>query len=135
MTLKEILEEYPKLTVEGLQRFQRKYDEMFVDDEFQGFDKVRHTYAHMGNLFGRLSKYVQMVEDGHKDFSPEDVKTKVIPDLIVYSCWLAEQFEVEVDIAYLSRMVDNIKRLHPNKIPQDELNELEKYIEARFNLD
>src|SRR3989344_4396980 len=97
MGLKEILQASPQLTILALQEFQREYDGRFVADEFTGFDKVRHTYAHMGKLLGRLAEYVQMIEDGHPDFSPSEIKEKVIPDLLLYSFWLAEEFGVNLE--------------------------------------
>ncbi len=133
MSLKDILQESPTLTVEGLQRLQREYDKRFVADEFSGFDKVRHTYAHMGKLFGRLAEYVQMIEDGHTDFSPEEIRTKVIPDLLVYSVWLAEEFNVDIEKAYVERFVGNIKRLHSDRVSPEELRELEEYKDSRFS--
>src|SRR3989344_819521 len=118
MGLKEILQASPQLTILALQEFQREYDGRFVADEFTGFDKVRHTYAHMGKLLGRLAEYVQMIEDG-TPISPDDIKRKVIPDLLVYSIWLAEEFEVNVEEAYLTRILDNIQRLHRDKISDE----------------
>ena len=132
MGLKEILQESSRLTVEGLQRLQTEYDQMFVAEDFSGFDKVRHTYAHMGKLFGRLAEYVQMMEDGHDNFSPEDIQTKVIPDLLVYSVWLAAEFGVDIEKAYIERFVGNIRRLHADKIPKEELEDLEKYVQEKF---
>lgn len=126
MTLKEILERNPHLTVEDLQELQREYDKRFIADEFSGFGKIRHTYAHMGKLLGRLAEYVQMVEDGHQDFSPREIKEKVIPDLLVYSIWLAEELRVNIEEAYIRRFVDNIRRLHQDKISANELEELER---------
>jgi len=130
MGLKEILDESPHLT--GFQRLQREYDRQFVADAFTDFDKVRHTYAHMGTLIGRLGKYVQMVEDGDKDFSPEEIKEKVIPDLLVYSAWLANEFGVNIEEVYLRRLLGNIQRLHSSKISPEELQELEVCINERF---
>lgn len=132
MSLKEILEKNPQLTVESFQELQRQYDQRFVAEEFTGFDKVRHTYAHMGKLFGRLAEYVQMVEDGHKDFSSKEIREKVIPDLLVYAVWLAEEVGVNIEEAYLHRFVGNIKRLHADKVSPEELVELENYIGKRF---
>lgn len=132
MSLKDILQENPNLTIEGFQKLQREYDKRFVTEDFNGFNKVRHTYAHMGKLFGRLAEYVQMIEDGHSDFSPEEIRSKVIPDLLVYSAWLAEEFGVNIEEVYLRRFVGNIKRLHSNKISSEELNELEKYVDEKL---
>ena len=132
MTLKRILKESPLLSVDALQRFQREYDRRFVADEFTGFDKVRHTYSHMGKLLGRLAEYVQMTEDGHTDFSPADLKEKVIPDLLVYSIWLAEELGVDIEEAYIRRVVGNIQRLHRDRISLDELQGLEAYLLERF---
>ena len=56
MSLKKILEESPELSIEAFQRLQKEYDRRFVSDNFTGFDKVRHTYSHMGKLFGRLAE-------------------------------------------------------------------------------
>ena len=132
MSLLEILEENPRLTLESFQRLQREYDLQFVADEFTGFYKVRHTYSHMGNLFGRLAQYVQMMEDGYTDFSPNEIKEKVIPDLLVYSVWLAEEFGVTLEEAYLNRLLGNIKRLHTDKIFPEEMAQLENSITERF---
>src|SRR3989344_5040189 len=128
MSLKDILKENSNLTIEGFQRLQREYDKRFVDEEFNGFNKVRHTYAHMGKLFGRLAEYVQMIEDGHSDFSSDDIRSKVIPDLLVYSVWLAEEFGVNIEEVYLKRFIGNIKRLHYEKTSPGEMGELERYI-------
>ena len=135
MGLKDILQENPNLTIQGFQKLQREYDKRFVAEEFIGFDKVRHTYAHMGKLFGRLAEYVQMIEDGHPDFSAEDIRSKVIPDLLVYSVWLAEEFGVNIEEVYLKRFIGNIKRLHSDKILPEELNELEVDINRRIQKD
>ena len=130
MGLKEILQASPQLTILALQEFQREYDGRFVADEFTGFDKVRHTYAHMGKLLGRLAEYVQMIEDG-TPISPDDIKRKVIPDLLVYSIWLAEEFEVNVEEGYLTRILDNIQRLHRDKISDEEFQDLKDYINKK----
>lgn len=132
MGLKDILEQHPKLTIDALQEFQREYDRRFVDDGFTGFDKVRHTNSHMGTLLGRLSKYVQMIEDRNHDFSPGEVKTKVIPDLLVYAGWLASEFDVNIEEAYLRRIVSNIQEKHKEEISPEELQELEDYINKRL---
>ncbi len=135
MSLKEILNRDQKLSIESFQELQREYDKRFVSDTFSGFDKVRHTYAHMGKLFGRLAEYVQMIEDGNTDFSTNDIKNKVIPDLLVYSAWLAEEFDVNIEEAYLTRFIGNIKRLHLDRISPDELAELESHVQERYSQD
>ncbi len=132
MSLKEILQAKPELTINLLQDFQREYDRRFVDDGFKGFGKARHTYAHMGNLLGRLAKYVQEIEDGEADFSSKDIEQKVIPDLLVYSAWLADVFGVNIEEAYIRRISDNIKRLHKDKISAEELREFEEYVNKRL---
>jgi len=123
-SLKEILQEEELLTIKGLQKLQTAYDQRFVADEFSGFDKVRHTYAHMGKLLGRLAEYVQMTEDGYENVSAEDIRTKVIPDLLVYAVWLANEFNVDIESAYLQRFVENIRRLHIDEVSDEELQEL-----------
>ncbi len=132
MGLKEILQENPSLTMGGFQRLQEDYDKRFVAEAFSGFNKVRHTYAHLGKLFGRLAEYVQMVEDGHTDFSPEEIRSKVIPDLLIYSAWLAKEFDVDIERAYLLRVIGNIKRLHGGKISSEELVELERIVDEKL---
>ena len=127
-----MLEQNSQLTIKSLQKFQREYDARFVDEGFTGFDKVRHTYAHLGKLFGRLAEYVQKVEDGDPKFSPEEIKQKVIPDLLVYAAWLSHEFGVDMEEAYLKRIVENIKRVHGDKISPQELAELENYVNARL---
>lgn len=131
-SLKEILERNPNLTLTDLQELQRAYDERFVDSKFTGFDKVRHTYAHMGKLIGRLANYVEALEE-RREFSPEDIKNKVIPDLLVYSAWLAEEFGVNMEQTYLKRFIGNLKRLYSDKISPQELEELEIEVNRRLN--
>ncbi len=140
MGLKQILEANPQLTIDALQQFQREYDRRFVSDDFTGFDKVRHTYAHMGAVIDRLAdfgktigglaKYVQMIEDGETP-SSDDIENKVIPDLLVYSGWLADVFGVNMENAYLGRILDNINRLHKDKISTQELQELRTILKKR----
>ena len=132
MGLKEIMERNPNLTLGDLQELQRLYDERFVDKKFAtSFGKVEHTYAHLGKLLGRLAGYVEAMEEG-RVVSTEDIKTKVIPDLLVYSAWLAREFEVDMEKAYLTRFVGNLKRLYSNKIPPQELAELEDCVGRRL---
>ena len=127
-TLKDILERNPNLTIADFQELQRTYDEMFVDGKFTGFDKVRHTYAHMGKLMGRLADYVEALEEG-REFSSEDIRTKVIPDLLVYSAWLAKEFNVNIEQAYLNRFIGNLKRLHSGEVSPQELAQLESHLD------
>ena len=128
MTLKDILERNPNLTIADFQELQRTYDERFVDGKFTGFDKVRHTYAHMGKLMGRLADYIEALEEG-RDFSQEDIRTKVIPDLLVYSAWLAGELGVNIEQAYLERFIGNLKRLHSDEVSPQELAQLESHLD------
>jgi hypothetical protein len=132
MSLKDILEKNPNLTLTDFQNLQGNYDAKFVDPKFKGFDKVRHTYAHMGKLMGRLADYIEALEE-KRDFSPEDIKNKVIPDLLVYSAWLAEEFGVNIEQAYLQRFVGNLRRLHSDDVSSHELEELENSVKKRFS--
>ena len=130
MSIKDLLEQNPDLPINKIQEIQKEYDRMFVDDSFSGFDKVRHTYAHMGKLFGRLAEYIQMTEDG-TPISADEVREKVIPDLIIYSCWLANELGVDIGRVYLKRMISNIRRLHSDRMDPKELEDLERYIRER----
>ena len=133
MDLKEILERNSKFTLEDLQDFQREYDKRFVDKKFDtSFGKVEHTYAHMGKLLGRLASYVEAMEEG-REASAEDIKSKVIPDLLVYATWLAKEFNVSLEQAYLIRVVGNLDRLYSGKISSQELEELENCVVKRFS--
>jgi hypothetical protein len=127
MELRDILLQNPDLTLEGFQKLQSEYDDRFIANDFSGFGKVRHTYAHMGKLMGRLAEYVHDMEEEGKA-SDEEIRKKVIPDLLVYSAWLAKEFDVNIADAYLTRFVGNIKRLHSEKITSDELTELERIV-------
>jgi hypothetical protein len=132
MSLKEILEKNPELTLEDLQALQKEYDRRFVNQKFEtGFEKVEHTYAHMGKLLGRLASYVEAMEEG-REVSAEDIKTKVIPDLLVYSAWLADSFGVSMEQAYLRRFVDNMKRLYADKIPAEEMEGIQQTIRKKL---
>lgn len=132
MGLKEILARNPKLTLEDLQELQREYDRRFVDGKgFIGFKKIEHTYAHMGKLLGRLADYVEAMEEG-REVSSEDIKNKVVPDLLVYSAWLANEVGVRMDHAYLKRVAENLRRLYANKMPAEELTDIETQIQSRL---
>lgn len=132
MGLKEILERNPNLTLKDLQELQKEYDTRFVNQKFTtGFEKVEHTYAHIGKLLGRLAEYVEAMEEG-REVSADDIKNKVIPDLLVYSAWLAEEFDVNMEQAYLQRFVENLRRLYSDKIPAGELAGLEEQVRKKF---
>jgi len=133
MDFKDILNRNPNITLEDLQELQRTYDNQFVAQKgFVGFDKVRHTYAHMGKLIGRLADYIHDMEEHRGNVSEEDIKTKVIPDLLVYSAWLSEEFGVSMEQAYITRFVGNLKRLNADKISPKELQELEDCVKDKF---
>ncbi len=86
MTFEDILRRNPHLTLKDLQELQRDYDRRFVAQKgFIGFEKVRHTYAHLGKLMGRLADYIHDIEEHKEGISEEEIKKKVIPDLLVYS--------------------------------------------------
>jgi len=134
MSFEDILKRNPNLTIRDLQELQGNYDQRFVAQKgFSGFNKVRHTYAHMGKLLGRLADYIHDMEENGGVASEEDIRTKVIPDLLVYSAWLANEFGVDMEQAYLARFVGNLKRLYAGKISPEELKSLEDCIKSRFN--
>ena len=131
--LKDILDRNLNLTLKDLQELQRTYDNRFIVQKgFSGFNKVRHTYAHMGKLIGRLASYIHDKEEIKGNVSEEDIRTKVIPDLLVYSAWLAEEFGVDMEQAYLTRFIGNLKRLYAEKVSPEELQELEHNVNKRF---
>ena len=133
MGLKDILSREGDLTLSDLQEFQRIYDDRFVAKKgFVGFDKVRHTYAHMGKLIGRLADYVHDMEESPEKASGEDIRTKVIPDLLVYCAWLANEFEVKMDESYLGRMVGNLKRLYSKGVSSEEMTQIEHAVNKKI---
>ncbi|MFA5953192.1 MAG: hypothetical protein WC812_01225 [Candidatus Pacearchaeota archaeon] len=133
MSFEDILKRNPNLTLKDLQELQRDYDNRFVIQKgFSGFNKVRHTYAHIGKLVGRLADYIHDMEENSKNVSEEDIKNKVIPDLLVYSAWLAEEFNVDMEQAYLKRFIENLKRLYSEKVSPNEIQSLENCIKEKF---
>ena len=130
MEFKKILEQNPHLTLDSFQDLQKEYDKEFVDDSFEGFDKVRHTYSHMGKLFGRLAEYIQMIEDRNENFHSKEIEQKVIPDLLVYAAWLAREFNVNIEQAYKKRLIQNIEKLHTDKISSEDLKALKEMLES-----
>ena len=134
MSFEDILKRNPNLTLKDLQELQRDYDNRFIIQKgFSGFAKVRHTYAHMGKLMGRLAKYVHDMEETPENVSGEDIKNKVIPDLLVFSSWLAEEFGVDMEQAYLTRFIGNLKRLYAEKISPEELKSLENCVKEKLD--
>jgi hypothetical protein len=135
MSFEDILKRNPNLTLKDLQELQRDYDNRFIAQKgFVGFDKVRHTYAHMGKLIGRLADYIHDIEEHAENVSQEDIKNKVIPDLLVYSAWLAQEFGVDMEQAYLTRFVGNLKRLYAKKVSPEELQSLENCVKEKLDL-
>lgn len=134
MNFEDILKRNPDLTLKDLQELQKNYDNRFIAPKgFCGFNKVRHTYAHLGKLIGRLADYIHDVEEGAENISKEDIKNKVIPDLLIFSAWLSEEFGVDMEQAYLTRFVGNLKRLYSKKVSPKELRILENYVKEKFN--
>ncbi|MCX6750600.1 MAG: hypothetical protein NTZ83_04030 [Candidatus Pacearchaeota archaeon] len=135
MSFEDILKRNPNLTLKDLQDLQKDYDNRFIVQKgFFGFDKVRHTYAHIGKLVGRLADYIHDMEEHVENISEEDIKNKVIPDLLVYSAWLAQEFGVDMEQAYLTRFVGNLKRLYTERISTEELQSLENCVKEKLNL-
>jgi hypothetical protein len=132
----DILQENPNLTIDGFQRLLEEYDKRFIDNKFSGFDKIRHTYTHLGKLIGRIADYVHEVEEYQKgngsvediEIFADNIKKKVIPDLQIYAAWLSREFGVRMVEADLTRFLGNIKRFHADKMPLKELGELEKCV-------
>jgi glucose-6-phosphate dehydrogenase assembly protein OpcA len=134
MGLKEIIEGGPHMTLQEMQQLQAEYDRRFLPDKFkQGDAKVAHTYAHMGKLMGRLADYVEAMEEG-RPISPEEIRTKVIPDLLVYCGWLANEFEVDIEQAFLARVVGNIKRIYSDKTSPEELRAIEEAFDRKVRV-
>ena len=79
---------------------------------------------------GKLANYVERKEE-MQDAPQNDIKEKVIPDLLVYACWLAKEFNVKITDVYVERIMDNLGRLHKRKLSEEELNQLKEY-EGRF---
>jgi hypothetical protein len=84
----------------------------------------------MGKLLGRLADYVEAMEEG-REVSVEDIRDKVVPDLLVYSAWLANEVGVRMDQVYLKRIAGNLRRLYADKIPADELAEIERQVQEK----
>ncbi len=119
MGLKEILGK-ENITLKDLQRFQKIYDERFVDKKFEGFEKIRHTTLHVAKLLGKLANYCEKKEEG-VNYSPEQIKQEIIPDLLVYCLWLAKEFDIKPDKAYMERMIYNIERMYLHKSSEEEI--------------
>lgn len=131
--LKKILEENPELTLKALQKFQGVYDNKFVGPKgFTGIAKIKHTYPHMGKLLGRLADYVHDLEETPESASDHEIRTKVIPDLLVYFAWIANVLGVNGEEAYLNRIIGNLNDKYKDKIPEDELKALEEEVGKRF---
>ena len=81
---------------------------------------------------GRLADYVEAGEEG-RSISAEDIKTKVIPDLLVYAVWLAQEFGVDIETAYIKRFRDNLARLHFDRVSGQELEEIDNLTIKRIS--
>ena len=119
MNLKDIIGK-DNLSIKDLQQFQRIYDERFVDEKFEGFEKIRHTTLHVAKLLGKLANYCEKREEGEY-YSSKQIEEEIIPDLLVYSLWLSKEFDVKPEEAYLKRMVHNIERMYSHKSSEEEI--------------
>ena len=93
-----------------VQRKQAEYDEKYFEHNATRLEKVRHLTLHMGKLLGKLSAYCEVAEHG-KEPSSEQIEREVVPDLLIYSMRLANEFGVETEESFFKRVEDNIKRL------------------------
>lgn len=102
------------MDTKDLQDKQAEYDSKYWQHNSSELEKIRHITLHLGKLLGKLSTYCERQEHG-EDFPTTQIKQEVIPDLQVYSLQLANLLGVDVAERYLSRLEENIKRLHSNK--------------------
>jgi len=132
MSFEEILRK-KDISIRDLQQFQEEYDKKFVDEKFTGFEKVRHTSLHLAKLLGKLAGYCEKMEEG-VSMGSEQLENEVIPDLIVYALWLAREFNINPDEAYLKRMINNIERIYSHKSSQNEREEFKRLLDERVNI-
>jgi len=129
MSFEDILKK-EDISVDDLRQFQEEYDKRFVDGKFTGFEKVRHTTLHLAKLLGKLSKYCEKKEHG-ENYPSKEIEEEIIPDLLVYSLWLAREFDVKPDEAYFKRMIYNIERMYKDKSSEKEIELLKSLMNKR----
>lgn len=96
------------LTVTQLQTLSQIYDDTYW--QHNGFDeKLRHITLHMGKLLGKLAEYCENKEHAGQ-MPPERIASEVMPDLLFYSLQLANLFEKRLEVSYILRLGENIKR-------------------------
>jgi len=101
-----------------LQERQEEFDRKYWEHNEFG-EKIRHINLHLGKLLGKISTYSEAREHG-KEHSVDQIITEVVPDLLVYALQLSNLLGIELDTQYVTRLEDNVRRLHskprqPNK--------------------
>ena len=99
------------MDTKDLQNKQAEYDSRYWQHSASELEKIRHITLHIGELLGKLSTYCERQEHA-EDYPTTQIQEEVIPDLQVYSLQLANLLGVDVADQYLSRLEQNIKRLH-----------------------
>ncbi len=99
------------MDTKDLQKKQAEYDSNYWQHNSSELEKIRHITLHVGKLLGKLSTYCERQEHG-ENYPTTQIQEEVIPDLQVYSLQLANLLGVDVAEQYLSRLEQNIKRLH-----------------------
>ena len=99
------------MNTKDLQEKQAEYDSKYWQHNGSELEKVRHITLHVAKLLGKLATYCERQEHG-EDAPTTQIRDEVIPDLQVYSLQLANLLGVDVADKYISRLENNIQRLH-----------------------
>ena len=103
------------MDTKDLQQRQAEYDTNYWEHNASELEKIRHITLHVGKLLGKLATYCERQEHG-ENYSPDQIRDEVVPDLVVYASQLANLLDVEdIGDKYLSRLEENIRRLHPER--------------------
>lgn len=93
-----------------IQKRQAEYDSKYWRIKSSELENIRHLTLHLVKLLGKLSDYCEKIEHG-EDFSTEQIKNEVIPDLIFYSAHLSNLLDVDMAEKYIERLKKNVERL------------------------
>lgn len=85
-----------------IQKIQEEYDKEYPEHKDSNLEKIRRITSHMGTLLGKLSSYCE--QEHETNYSNEQIKNEVIPDLIVYSAKLSNITRVDLGDVYIKRI-------------------------------
>lgn len=98
------------MDTKDLQKAEKEFDEQnWYHKNLAIPEQIKHITLHMGKLLGKLSTYCEKI-DHNIDFSDEQIRNEVIPDLLMHALRLSNLLEEDLEELYKNRL-ENVKEV------------------------